>query len=407
MTTPKQVRALSQEQAIAAIYETVIRSELCDRFGRPFLNLAVEISETAPVLQSRPCQCEPGYRMHFARANEILEQLWVRSGRPEPTQFFEGSDNYWVLMTGAGTVSRASRTARDTWHGTEGAAPDCLDLDSASQARISKFLAQLAHHSGEASFEILPTQDPFRKLMCRVVQWGEGVQASHGLMIEALDFFWSSSAGEVLSATFGLHQQEVQLLASLLNGKSLRELREFASDDADDYSMILQAIVAKSGAPDPTAMFRLFCFLIAEVNADDRIAKGETTPPEGQVQMPDGTCMQYFKLGAETGQSVIFLHGLVDGIAGVQRLQSQFRASGFRVYAPMRGGYGESGPVPSIESGIGVFIDQLEALIERENLQRPILLGHRGGAAFAHIAARRLRDRVSGAVIVSGLSPVQ
>jgi len=69
--------------------------------------------------------------------------------------------------------------------------------------------------------------------------------------------------------------------------------------------------------------------------------------------------------------------------------------------------YGQSGPVPTVERSIDVFIDQLETLIERENLRNPILLGHRGGAAFAHIAARRLRDRVAGAVIVSGLGPVQ
>ncbi|PCJ04032.1 MAG: alpha/beta hydrolase, partial [Rhodobacteraceae bacterium] len=154
-------------------------------------------------------------------------------------------------------------------------------------------------------------------------------------------------------------------------------------------------------------MLRLFCFLIAEVASDDRIASGEVAPPEGRLDCSDDQCLQFYKLGADTGQPVIFLHGLLDGIAGVQRLQSQFRKRGFRVYAPLRCGYGQSGPVPSSDRSIDVFIDQLETLIVRENLQRPIILGHRGGAAFAHIAARRLRDRVAGAVIVSGMGPVQ
>lgn len=408
MTTLLQIHALSQEQTIAAIYETVIRAELCDRFGRPSENEAIGFAEAGAVSQLLPRRFDPGLQAHFARATEILEQLWVRSGRPNPTQFYEGSDNYWILLTASGKVSRASRAARSSWCGTEDTVTAALDLNDESQGRIAQYLTKLTQQQNwDATPEILPTSDPSRKLMCRTVQCGEGLQASYGLMIEALDFQWSSRAEDMLSATFGLHQQEIQLLAGLLEGKSLSRLGDSIRGGISSLNMQLQAVMAKTGAPGLAEMFRLFCFLIAEVSSDEKIASGEVTPPEGKVELSDDKCMQFFKLGAETGQSVIFLHGLVDGIAGVQRLQSQFRTGGFRVYAPLRCGYGQSGPVPSVERSIDVFIDQLETLIERENLRRPILLGHRGGAAFAHIAARRLRDRVAGAVIVSGLSPVR
>lgn len=418
MTTARQIRALSQEQTIAAIYETVIRAELCDRFTRPSEDEVAGFSESAAVHQRPPRRIDPDLKAHFVRAAEILEQLWVRSGRPKPAQFFEGSDNYWILLTTSGKLCRASRAARATWRGGEESGPDDrgaddseptdLDLTDPAQARIAQCLSQLRQQQNrEATPEILPTADSSRKLMCRTVQCGVGLQATYGLMIEALDFCWSSRAEEMLSATFALHQQEIQLLAGLLDGKALSDMANPTHGEIASLNAQLETIVAKSGAPGLAEMFRLFCFLIAEVCSDERIARGEVAPAEGQIEISGDTNMQFFKLGAETGQPVIFLHGLVDGIAGVQRLQSQFRTGGFRVYAPLRCGYGQSGPVPPVECGIDVFIDQLETLIERENLRRPILLGHRGGAAFTHIAARRLRDRVAGAVIVSGVSPVR
>jgi len=408
VNTPRRIRALSQEQTIAAIYETVIRPELCDRFGRPLENKASGFSESTTGTLSPLRQTGLDFRVHFVRAIEILEQLWVRSGSPEPDQFFESSDNYWILLTDTGTVSRASRVARASWRGSEETIPDCLGLNAESQARIALCLKQVQQQQNrEAIPEILPTPDPSRKLMCRTVQCGEGTQVSYGLMIEALDFQWSSRAEDMMSATFGLHRQEIQLLARLLKGKGLNDIR--ASIPGGDASLNeqLKGIVAKSGAPGLAEMYRLFCFLIAEMASDEKIANGEITPPQGQVEISANNRMQFFKLGAETGQPVIFLHGLVDGIAGVQRLQSHFRSGGFRVYAPLRSGYGQSAPVPSAERSIDIFIDQLETLIDQENLRRPILLGHRGGAAFAHIAARRLRDKVAGAVIVSGLGPVR
>jgi len=402
------MHALSREQTIAAIYETVIRAELCDRFTRSSETDAAGFAEMAAASQLQSVRVDPDLQLHFVRATEILEELWVRSGRPAPRQFFEGSDAYWLLLTASGELVRASRPARASLQSDENAVLADLDLSDDAQARVAYCLTQLRlQQNREAIPEILATSDPTRKLMCRTVQCGDGLQASYGLMIEALDFQWTGRAENMLSATFGLHQQEVQLLASLLDGKSLSVLGNQTRGGISGLKAQLNVILVKCGAPGLAEMFRLFCFLIAEVSSDEKIARGEVAPVEGRVEVSDEANLQFFKLGAETGQPVIFLHGLVDGIAGVQRLQSQFRTGGFRVYAPLRCGYGQSGPVPSPELSMDVFIDQLEILIERENLRRPILLGHRGGAAYAHIAARRLRDRVAGAVIVSGIGPVR
>lgn len=408
MPISRKVKILSREQIVAAIYETMIRPELCDRFsGCPAAGPAGSVGGVL-AFDVPSLRVDPELPLHFARATEILDQLWVRSGRPAPVEFFENSDNYWILLNDAGHLARASRDAQETLSGTGISVAAELGLSEAAQDRVAQCLAQLTQQkNGVVLPEILATSDPSRKLMCRPVQCGYGLQAWHGVMIEALDFQWSSYAQTLLSATFGLNAQDVQLLAGLLEGNSLQYLGSPEQSGFFGLQAQLQSLVAKSGAPGIAEMLRLFCFLIAEVSSDAKIASGEVAPAEGRVEISDEQSLQFYKLGAETGQPVIFLHGLLDGIAGVQRLQSQFRTGGFRVYAPLRCGYGQSGPVPSPESSIDVFIDQLATLIDREKLQNPILLGHRGGAVFAHIAARRLRDRVAGAVIVSGIGPVR
>lgn len=400
--------ALSQEQTIAAIYETVIRAELCDQFLRSSEVALPGFRETAANFQMPPVRLDPDLQLHFSRAAEILEQQWMRSGRPDPARYFEGGDRFWIVLTAEGILSRASQAAQGCLQGAKTEVPAALGLNAAAQERIAHCLEQLRpQQSRDLIPEVLTTADPSRKFMCRPVQCGQGLQATYQLMIETLDFRWSSKGQNMLSATFGLHRQELQLLEGILEGTSLHDLGLRTRGGVSSLNDQLRVILAKSGAPGIAEMLRLFCFLIAEVASDEAVASGDTAPELGQVKLSDGRSLQFYKLGAETGQPVIFLHGLLDGIAGVQRLQSQFRKRGFRVYAPLRCGYGESGPVPDPESSIDVFIDQLETLIDRENLRRPILLGHRGGAAFAHIAARRLRDKVAGAVIVSGMGPVQ
>jgi len=395
---------MSRKQTIAAIYETVIRHELSDRFSR---SRESDICESAPATADadlKRLRIDPDLQLHFARAGEILEQQWVRSGSPSPAQFFEGGDNFWLLLDADGKVFRASRSARAFLQGKDKIALAALGLDAAAQDRAIQLLLR---RNRLAPPEILVAAGGSRKLMCRTVQCGQGLQVSHGVMIEALDFEWSKSAQDMVSATFGLHQQEMLLLGGILAGNSLSDLAVEKRGGLTSVNAQLRVILAKSGAPGLAEMLRLFCFLMHEVARDEKIACGAVAPPEGQVQFTGGQCLQFYKLGADTGQPVIFLHGLLDGIAGVQRLQAQFRKRGFRVYAPLRSGYGRSGPLPPQESSFDHFIDQLETLIQQENLQRPILLGHRGGAVFAHIAARRLRDKAAGAVIVSGLGPVQ
>ena len=73
----------SREQVVAAIYETVLRDELFDRFHEAQYGTSPEFGATAAKGPSAAFAA-PELQAHFARALEILEQQWNRDGRPGP-----------------------------------------------------------------------------------------------------------------------------------------------------------------------------------------------------------------------------------------------------------------------------------------------------------------------------------
>ncbi|KIC15813.1 alpha/beta fold hydrolase [Leisingera sp. ANG-Vp] len=391
MTLLCRAQALSQDQVVAAIYETMIRPEQFDRFSSVLqegqgLTEAVdsrwrlERVRAAPVLQA-----------HFARAAEIHEQEWQRQGQPHPGSYSGNCCRFWLLAgagPGGGLFNASQRAARQLSGSAD--LPAAMGLTAAAAGSWHNFLEQA--RQGAVSGQdvlVLETGRPGERFLCRPV-WLDGADgAAAVVMAERLDVEWNCDAAAPLAAAFGLQAADLKPLEALLTGTGR------------GTAAALGPIAARAGAPGIAELIRLAAFLIEERTRDLKISRGEMLPPADEFQDANGNRVQYFRLGGDTGQPVIYLHGLLDGIAPLQRLQPQLRTLGFRVYAPMRAGYGGSSPLQRGQDPADVFVRQLDALIARENLQRPVLLSHRGGAPYGSLAANRLHSRVSGLVAVA------
>lgn len=411
MTESVQLHMPSKDQIVAAIYETVLRPELFDRFC-PKQQVDPISPHSALQTGENPIFAAPELRAHFARAIEILEQQWIQLGQPDPLKAYENSwlfdencdrapyPRRWLLLDPKGALLAASRqikielgkslqTARQAEH--------WLRLLPQSKPLFQKFLQRVSTRElAWYDMLVLETSLAQQKLLCRPV-WSGDPQAPMAVMIEFLDLKCHPGAQDYVAQAFGLDAQESILLWQLLQGR----INCISSEGT------LRGIASKAGAPGIAELIRLACFLVQEYASDAAISEGLVLPPCTQFRGPDGRETQCFRLGAETGQPVIFVHGMMDGIAGIQRMQSLLRAAGFRVYAPMRGGYGSSTPPPERNDQLGAFVTQIEALIDQENLQRPILLGQRSGTIFARAAALRLRHRIGGSVGVAPTPPLK
>lgn len=407
MTETLQLQVPSNDQIAAAIYETVLRPELSDRFCReqqtdPIARPSPLSSRANPILQA------PHLQAHFGRALEILEQQWRQNGRPAPIAALRQSNDQnqgdgrenttaqWLVLDHNCQVLEASdgckQMLRLLGKTTDGIRA-WLQLTDWSRLIWRDVLQRtVTQQFSWRDIWVLETSSPGRKLMCRPIWSGSDV-VPVAIMIEVIDLALLPEAETFTALTFALKAKENAALWEALRGQS----------NAESCSDQLQLIAAKAGAPGAAEMIRLVCLLLRDQATDTAIRDGRILPPSFEIRGKNGEVTQCFRMGAETGQPVIFLHGMMDGIAGIQRMQSQLRRAGFRVYAPMRGGYGSSQPVPDTDEQVQACVAQIEALIEQNNLQRPILLGHRSGAVYARAAALRLRERVGG---VLGVAPI-
>lgn len=384
----------SQVQIISAIYETVIQPQCYDRFSQYRLEEQKD-TEGSPARSCNPARVSPQFSFHFSKAFEILRDRWVKRRCPDPAYVYEDGGGVWVVTTSSGRALRCSRRARQDIGVLPQDVLKTFDADTLPNRRAwERFMDRL--RSGRFSWDdffVLKTRQPGMMLLCRPISGGSVVAEPALVMVEALDIPFFHGAIPYLAKGFCLDDQQSDALAGLLQGGEAYfqgPLGEAAT-----------GAIAKAGAPGGAELIRLAALLIKEQASDMAIASGDRMPTSSTILCSNGTRLQYLRLGAETGKSVIFMHGLLDCVAGIMRLQPHFRRLGFRVYVPLRNGYGASGPVPKQDRHLEVFSEQIGVLLDREEIQRPILLAHRGGVVFAHAVAKRWRNRVGGIVAVS------
>ncbi|WP_323775996.1 alpha/beta hydrolase [Leisingera sp.] len=388
MTLLYRAQALSQDQVVAAIYETIIRPEQFDRFSAGPPGGGDGLGRWGAV--GRP-RAVPVLRAHFSRAMQIQEQQWERAGRPDPGECSGDCPRFWLLASagpGGRLLNASQPAARQLASG--GDLPAAMGLTQAAADRWRILMEQV--REGEFFWQevlLLGTCRPGERFLCRPVRLDGAGRPVAAVMAERLDCEWSEEAAGPVAAAFGLQRSEIDPLKAVMNGTGGQVEAE------------LEQIAARAGAPGTAELIRLAAFLFNEHIRDLKIARGELLPPSEEVEDRSGRRSQFFRFGAETGQPVIYVHGMLDGIAPLQRLQPQLRTLGFRVYAPMRAGYGGSVPLPRGLDPADAFVQQLDALITRKNLQRPVLLSHRGGALYGCAAANRLHSRIAGLVAVA------
>lgn len=390
MTLLCHAQALSLDQVVAAIYETVIRPEQFDRFFQPPPSeraVTLRRGGTATGARDRGTQL---LQSHFARAAEIHEGQWQQANRQHPGSYKGVCSRFWLLVdagSGGRLINASQGAARQLSGGAE--LIDAMGLTAASSNRWRNFLRQV--HQGAVSGQevlLLETGTAAEYILCRPVLTSRSGGAARSVMAERLELEWDSAAAVQVASVIGATADELAPL-------------EKASAEGALVAGGVTDLASRLGAPDVAALVRLAAFLMTEHVRDLKVARGEVLPPASTLVERNGRRSQYFRLGAETGQPVIFVHGILDGIAPLQRLQPQLRQLGFRVFAPMRGGYGSSDPLAPGEDPVEACVRQLDALIATEGLQKPILLSHRAGALFACTAASRLHRKIPALLAVA------
>lgn len=102
----------------------------------------------------------------------------------------------------------------------------------------------------------------------------------------------------------------------------------------------------------------------------------------------------------------VLVHGAFRGGWGWRRVRPYLVAAGHDVYAPSLLGAGELQPhLPSV-TGLQVWIDQVAALVELEDLEDIVLVGHSQGGLVTTGVAARIPDRIACLVHLDAALPL-
>jgi pimeloyl-ACP methyl ester carboxylesterase len=123
-----------------------------------------------------------------------------------------------------------------------------------------------------------------------------------------------------------------------------------------------------------------------------------------RVELSDGRVLNYAEYGEATGRPVVFFHGWPGSRVEGALLESQARARGLRLIAPDRPGMGGSDFQP--DRALLDWPRDVTELVDCLCVERFGALGVSGGGPYVLACAHSLPDRLTAAVIVSGLGPL-
>lgn len=102
----------------------------------------------------------------------------------------------------------------------------------------------------------------------------------------------------------------------------------------------------------------------------------------------------------------VLIHGGIQGGWVWKRVIALLRAAGHEVYAPTLTGCGERAHLLSRDVGLETHVQDVVNVLEYEDLQEVILVGHSYGGTVITVVADRASNRLSHLVYVDGAQPL-
>ena len=127
-------------------------------------------------------------------------------------------------------------------------------------------------------------------------------------------------------------------------------------------------------------------------------------PESKTITLKSGRTLGYAEYGHPSGIPIIGFHGMPASRIMLKVFENAALASGARLIAPERPGYGLSQPSPA--GTLLSYPDEVQELADALGLDRFTVMGVSGGGPYALACAYRLPGRLKVAGVVSGIGPL-
>lgn len=396
---------------IGKVYDVVLHPESHEDFMADWEDYIAQMSAPFHERQNSSDQNETllddlGLETHFARAHIILEKL----GRPAKSITQRSMDGEAGLLFGFrrnGEVSKTSTEARALFEDLSNAneVEDFLEMNSAKEWR--SFLAKLKHSPSLSSFHVFALADG-GNLVAQPVRDQETDQIE--VVVKYLQIDWTDDLILLLSRRFGLSQRELELLQDLSKFGSLDAVVRKNPQSKNTIRTQMKSVFRKMNVgaqPELMQSVSMLAYLCESIGHDEHVHFDQ--PIIGQVRrfaLVGGQDVPVHFLGPAKGKPILFLHGILDGVAITNRILDVLNQYNIRLISPVRPNFGSAGQCDDMKAIPHRVAEQVERVLDELGISKLPIMGHVTGALYAYAVAGRLGTRAEAVINIAGGVPI-
>ena len=414
----------NKAQLIAEIYEVVLRPERYDKFmelweghvSQAFDRSDQSLSDDFSIIKHIN---DPELVSHFQRAYEILEKIG-REGKgvdgaeqysaqkKEPTFFLDANN----------AVVHKNKSAKKLLGDITSLEKFAPFLDKKDYKKLRAMLLGLDHPNIAEQVHVFHFNVDSSKSIRKNKQnlfFAKAMRFSRDqptiLCIYGMGIDWDEGLELVLSDAFSLTPSELQVARGLCEGKTQEEIAKERNRSLYTIRTQVKKLMHKTNTSSQIDLVRLVITMasfgrtqtLKSANTLKRLEFGEQfmISVEGDRNMP------VHQIGAQNGRPVLFIHGILDGIAISKSVSKLLVKNNIRLIAPVRPSFSNSPPAYNIKTAPDEFALDLGYIMDHFEIEKAPIIGHMAGSVYAFAAASILPDRISSILNISGGVPIK
>ncbi len=420
-----------KRRLISEVYQVVLQSERYDVFidvwedyfmkvlsSQENIDLPAELASDVEVGKLGTLEVEDSeITSHFERAFGLLEKMGRTIGRPLTAQEIVDRKQQPAVMISKNAKIEALNEAAQQLFGAPVTIDDLSPIfyeDTIDNVR--QFLKSFGRDRGQNYTFFLDTnlsegqknkQAEDYLFIARPISLV--TDDTPRLLVFALQMNWNRTVEEFLEDLYGLTSKELWIVREVCSGKTLKELADLSGRSILTLRNQMKSIQSKT---DVNSQIDLVQKILTLANIMEKHSLQTVTrtclelPSRRDIPVAGKRLMPVYFIGPEKGRPVLFIHGMLDGVAVNKKVLDALQEFDIRLVAPVRPYFDDSPPAYTAKTAPEEFAQDLKYIIEALELGPLPVMGHMAGSVYAFAAAAYLPKKICGIFNVSGGIPI-
>ena len=399
-----------RNQIIGKLYEVALRPSTYDDFmdvWHDYLSQQLKDSHQIKGAQSNAAVFanDPELEDHFRRAFELQEILNAKHDDRQPPEIEQPEITLFNDLT-----VKLNDDATNRWPQISSKIDLQNLIDPDDKDRFDAFLDSVFSTSNNSTLHMFKLNQAAEFSQKNIVLSARTATQNPDQVVfslTALTTKMHAALTEILKQTYQLTKSELELVEGLVSGQELNEIANTRSRSIHTIRTQLKNIFAKTNLNSQADVIRVVAALANIIPENSRQSSNQASRKNkrnfnfaGKPEMP----VEFF--GPDGGFPILFLHGMLDGVALPKYINFWLEENHIQLISPIRPGFGDAGSNFDYRYTPKLFSEMLGCLLDELSLERVHIIGHMAGALYAFAASSMMPNRIAGIANVSGGVPI-